>query len=854
MTNRIAITGMEAIFADGRGIDSFDRYLYDSDQHFIVDPKRCSAEDSAEGDVAATSAWLLDDYCVRTLSEKLLRSVAHQMNLASQEIDLVLLNRSAMTDMDLEKLQKKVHSLTVVSSLQEGLLQVQNILLDDQRIVALAGVHLMTSADEKVSLDEHTYSLAYEESMTDYLHGEGGGALLFKDANTALALGDKIYGFIEAVTFGDQPGSTVKAALQEACLTASDINYLEATASDDPLSQQVELDALLDIYSNGDDLSCALGSARSVTGECEEFSLIAGLIKTALCIYHRYIPGVINWQKPKNLDSWDGSLFYFPEKSRPWYLESEQRKRVAAYNIQENELNTHLLISENEEDRDRQSGYLAELPLHFFPLAGNSLDSLESQLTELKQIVTEADCAKTASRKCYEKYQSQTDADYALVILGEEKDELLNEIKMMASGIAAAFRDNSEWKTPKGSYFTPCPVGGLRSQAAAENSSAAKGIAFVYPGVGAAYVGLGQDLFHMFPEAYKATYRMSRNMGSMLKDRIINPRSREALTFKEIKALDLELRSSLATISECGVGFSYAFTKIFQRCFHIEADFAMGYSMGEVSMYTAMDCWQDPGALSARLAASPTFNHNLTGEMRTLRKHWDLPPAEEGQSNKLWETYALKGTVEAVSEACENEDKVYITIINTPDSVVIGGDPEACQRVIKKLGVRGMAMELPSAIHCAPAFKEYENMEKLYALEAGKKINAKLFSSSCYLAVPQRTKAIANSIATCFCEQVDFPRLVNTMYEKGAGIFMEMGAGRSCCSWIDKILKHDGENRPHVSIPVDAKGTPDYITIARSLAKLVSHRIDVSLDPLYVGSMLNHYHSDRQENETIEAV
>jgi acyl transferase domain-containing protein len=73
---------------------------------------------------------------------------------------------------------------------------------------------------------------------------------------------------------------------------------------------------------------------------------------------------------------------------------------------------------------------------------------------------------------------------------------------------------------------------------------------------------------------------------------------------------------------------------------------------------------------------------------------------------------------------------------------------------------------------------------------------------------------------------------------------MEMGAGRSCSSWIDKILKHDGDDKPHVAIPVDAKGTPDNITIARSLAKLVSHRVKVNLDPLFYGSMLDHYHAE----------
>ncbi len=853
MSNRIAITGMEAIFADGRGIDSFDRYLYDSDQHFLADPGLSGNVAKSDSQEQTFAAWLLHDYNVSTLAEKLLDSVAHQMNLSSQEIDLVLFSCAEQTKSALGELQEKLHSFVIVSSLREGLQKVENILKDSERVVALVAIHLLADSEMTVSESQESQNLtlAFEAGMGSYLRGEGGGVILCKAANTALSLGDKIYAFIDAVACSEKPLQACEQALQQAEIKPADINYLEASASDQQRAQEIELESMLEFYRNDGELSCALGSARSVMGECGEFSLLAGLIKTALCLYHRYIPGVIHWKKPRQLDNWSKSPFYFPASSRPWYLESEQHKRFAACNVQEAELFTHLVLSENEEDNDRQSGYLTELPLHFFPMAGDSLDSLEDQLLDLKAIVEAADCAKTASRKCYEKYQCHSHAPYALVILGEEKDELLNEIRMMAAGIAAAFDNKQEWKTPKGSYFTPCPVGLMSAEKNSGGANTNNGVAFVYPGVGAAYVGLGQDLFHMFPESFKATGNMSRNIGAMLKDRIINPRSRVALSFQEKKALDLQLRNSLATISECGVGFSYVVTKIFQQSFDIEADFAIGYSMGEVSMYTAMDCWQDPGALSARLAVSPTFNHNLTGEMRTLRRHWDLPPAEAGESGCLWETFALKGTVEEVSQACEDEDRVYITIINTPDSVVIGGDPEACRRVIKTLGVRGMAMELSSAIHSAPAFKEYENMEKLYTLEVAEKINTKLYSSSCYLPVPQRGKAIANSIATCFCEQVDFPRLVNTMYDKGARMFMEMGAGRSCCSWIDKILKHDGEHKPHVSIPVDAKGTPDYITIARSLAKLVSHRVDVNLDAMYFGSMLNHYHSSVQNEKAI---
>jgi PfaB family protein len=858
MGNRIAIVGLDVAFADGRGIDSFDRYIYNGETQFCSLPAARKQQLILASEMAgavsdtvdtASAAWLSTDSCAADeLAGSLLEKVALQLNLASKEVELVLLGGD---DALAASLQAKVASLRQVSSMSAGLNAVAELVNDSQRVVAFLALELlnaeilndypMTDAEDDGKASLHT--LIFDQHMQAYQRGEGVGVVLCKSSATATAHGDRIFGFIDSMAAHAVAAQACSAALDAADLEPGDIAYLEMTASDDLEQSNAELSALMQFYRSGAEgeaeLSCALGSARTVTGECGVFSAMSGLIKTVMSLYHRYIPGVIGWSEAKSelseSLSWQHSRFYVPTQSRTWYLDAAHSKRFAAYNLVEEldgeRLYNHFVLSENDEDKNRPNGYLSEMAMHCFPLADDTEAGLHQQLRELTGIIEQADCIKTAARQCYEKFQQHLKASYALVVLGDEKAELLKEVKLMDSGLAKAFAEKGEWKTPKGSYFTAAPVGNDAD------------VAFVYPGVGAAYVGLGQDLFHMFPQAFNATDNMARNTGSMLKDHTINPRSKKALSFKENKALDLELRRSLATISECGVGYAYVFTNIFNSIFSIKADAALGYSMGEVSMYTAMDCWQDPGALSARLAASPTFNHGLTGDMQTLRKHWDLPPAKEGEGNlvngeKLWETYSLKGTVEAVSEACEKEDKVYITIVNTPDSIVIGGQPEACERVIASLGVRGMAMEIPSAIHSEPAFKEYENMEKLYTLEVADKVDTKLYSSSCYLPIPQRTKSIANSIAKCFCEQVDFPRLVSTVYNRGARIFMEMGAGRSCCSWIDKILKHEGVEEAHVSIPVNAKGTPDHITITRCLAKLVSHRVEVDLTPLYEGSML----------------
>jgi len=142
---------------------------------------------------------------------------------------------------------------------------------------------------------------------------------------------------------------------------------------------------------------------------------------------------------------------------------------------------------------------------------------------------------------------------------------------------------------------------------------------------------------------------------------------------------------------------------------------------------------------------------------------------------------------------------------------------------------------MPNAIHSEPAHKEYPHMVSLYTMDVTERISTKMYSSSCYLPVPHHTKAIANSIAKCLCDPVDFPRLVNALYDKGARVFVEMGPGRSLSSWVDKSLTSEST---HVSIPVNAKGTPDELTYFRAIAKLISHGVKPDLESIFYGSLV----------------
>ena len=259
-------------------------------------------------------------------------------------------------------------------------------------------------------------------------------------------------------------------------------------------------------------------------------------------------------------------------------------------------------------------------------------------------------------------------------------------------------------------------------------------------------------------------------------------------------------------------------------------------------MFAALGCWKTPGLMSERLVNSSTFNQRLSGKLSTLRALWNLPDAEN-MSEPIWETYNIKGNISDVTLAIHPGERVYITLVNTPDSLTIGGYPRDCLQVIKRLGVSALALNMANALHSEPAYTEYQNMIALYSMNVSERIKTKMYSSSCYLPIPQHKNAIAVSLAKCLCEPVDFPRLVNTLSAQGATVFIEMGAGRSLCSWTDKILKmcalaQDKVQPNHMTVAVNAKRADPQLTFARAVAKLVSFGVDINLKSFFDGTII----------------
>jgi PfaB family protein len=598
-----------------------------------------------------------------------------------------------------------------------------------------------------------------------------------------------------------------------------DINYLEVVGSGIPQQDESEIQGLLTAYRTFEpNLTCAIGSIKANIGHTYAASGIVSLIKTALCLYHRYIPAVPQWSGPKMPEIWRDSPFYVASESKPWFLEKGATRRIAAINGMEIDGSyAHLILSEEVYQQHHNSRYLEQMPYYVFAIASDEQSTLLEEIRNLQQTIKDCSSLAAAASMTFATFQQHQQATYAVAILGHNQDELQREIQHSLKGIPDAFKTGKDWQTPLGSYFTAKPLG-------------QKGkIAFVYPAAFSAYLGIGRNLFRLFPQLYdqlliKSGYNRLANI-----EKLVYPRSLEKFSNRQLEALEKELINDSVAILELEMLFATLLTATLSNYFQIKPQCAFGYSLGEISMMLAQGVWTEFLDNSKSFNSSPLFKTRLSGPKNAVREYWGLPQGEDDKSGDFWRNYILICPVSRVQEAIQDEDRVYLLLINTPEEVVIAGEIEACKRVIANLNCDAFLAPFTHVIHCEAMRSEYHELVRLNTFPSQNKSETIFYSTAEYKPIDLDSDSIARNIAQNICQQLNFPRLINRVYEDGFKIFLEVGAGSNCSRWIDKTLKA----KEQITVSLNKRGVDDHASIIKALAKLLSHRVELDLSPLY---------------------
>ena len=602
----------------------------------------------------------------------------------------------------------------------------------------------------------------------------------------------------------------INSSLKSGNLQPDNVGLIVASSSLETAPEIISPSDLISAFPSNNSLSCALTSG---------WGGLASVIKAVWCLYNRVIPGSSQWTSPPVPQDWVNSAFYIPIESRTWFTSISQPTRVAlTINSENGAASSIFLLQEGKSEGVRVNSGLQQESFYICPSRGSTYAELVHSLEIMKgQLGGTADLREFCKENLKLWQVGSKHNDLVACILGHTREELTREIDFALKGIPAAVEKNTDWRTPNGSFMTPAPLGsdGL--------------VSFVYPGAFNSYPGVGKDLFYLFPKLYDRLADISTDLSGLLNEKKLYPRSISALSSTEMDAAEKRLSDDPLAMLISGTCLAAVFTFLLRDIFGIHPVSAFGYSLGEISMMFASGAWTKADETSAALRASPLFQTRLAGPQNAIRESWNLPPVSQSDpDNVIFSNFVLMVDPKTVNAALENENRVFITHINTPRQVVIAGDPEACRKVIEKLKCNSLQAPFNYALHCEAMQSEFSDLRTLLSWPVARQPDMTLYSAAEYQALPIDQSAIAEQIAHGLCHQLDFPRLVDQAYSDGARIFIELGAGSNCSRWVDESLK----DKPHAAFSINRKGLDDHAAVLQLLAKLISHHVQLDLSVL----------------------
>jgi 3-oxoacyl-[acyl-carrier-protein] synthase II len=198
-----------------------------------------------------------------------------------------------------------------------------------ESVVSEAGVggfNAMKALSERNDYPE-TASRPYDKGRDGFVMGEGAGALILEELEHAKARGVKIYceiagagatGDAHHITAPHPEGRGAKnvmnAALRDAQLTASDIDYINTHGTSTPLGDVSEVKAIIDVFGENA-FRANISSTKSMTGHCLGAAGVVEAIACIMSVVHDFVPPTINhFEDDPELDPRLNFTFLKPQK------------------------------------------------------------------------------------------------------------------------------------------------------------------------------------------------------------------------------------------------------------------------------------------------------------------------------------------------------------------------------------------------------------------------------------------------------------------------------------------------------------------------------------------------------------
>ena len=639
----------------------------------------------------------------------------------------------------------------------------------------------------------------FSDAADGTIIGEGVGMLALKRLSDAERDGDPIHAVIRGIgSSSDGRASSVYAprsegqakalrrAYERAGYAPSTVELLEAHGTATKAGDVAEFAGLKLVF-NDDSTRCALGSVKSQIGHTKAAAGAAGLIKAVLALQHSTLPGTLKVDRPNPAMEMADTPFYVNAQTRPWVRPGDQPRRAAVSSFGFGGSNFHVTL---EEYRGKQRAKrLRALPTELVVLSAASAADLEKRAAE---ILAAARSGESLSRIAFESardFDASQPARAGLVAADTAALETLAERLRgaLADGTAEGLTDPN----------IAIGIGPARDGKTA----------FLFPGQGSQYVGMGADLALAFPGALAVWDAIDGDLADL--HRVVFPEPAFDPASEDAQRTTL---TAMHNAQPAIAATSLAQLALLE-VLGVRADAAAGHSFGEVSALAAA------GVL-------PTHRLVDTARMRGML----MAEAGQGQDGAM---LAVTASAEDVRGMLDTEPQRAAALViandNAPRQVVLAGheaDIAWAATAAKSAGWTAVRLPVASAFHSSiVAASSAPLTEYLTKIEFGQP----RFPVYANVTTQPYGDDIAAQLGDQVRQPVRFREMIEAMARDGVTRFIEVGPSRVLTKLVGQIL----ETVPHSAVALDDPKAEATRGWHRGLAALAADGVALDLVALY---------------------
>ncbi|MEM7204848.1 MAG: beta-ketoacyl synthase N-terminal-like domain-containing protein, partial [Planctomycetota bacterium] len=699
-----------------------------------------------------------------------------------------------------------------MSALQAGL---SELYLGDSDMVIAGGVDalndiLMFMCFSKTPAFSPTGDCRpFAEDADGTLIGEGVGMLALRRLEDAERDGDPIYAVIRGLgASSDGRGSSVYAprpegqakalarAYDRAGYSPATVELVEAHGTGTKAGDAAEARGLTSVFGPANPEGrawCALGSVKSQIGHTKAAAGSAGLIKVALALHHKVLPPTLKVQRPNAQLGLDDGPLYINTIARPWVRSSEHPRRGSVSSFGFGGSNFHVTIEEYT-GPGRHAERLRAWSEELIVLSGASRSTVGRALRAVAKRAAAGEAIARIAAELAEQFDASADVRLALVVADAA------ELDEKARRAAAALEQGTIEQ-----LADPDVLCGTGDPGAGKT-------AFLFPGQGSQYVGMGAAAAMTFESARDVWDRAADlpEFGACPLDRAVFPPPEFS---DEERARQQQTLTAMETAQPAIAAVSLGYLSLL-RSVGLRPDVVAGHSFGELTALATAGRLQEEVLLTAA---------KQRGEL--------MAAAAATQPGAM---IAVRADAATVSAALGSDADVVIANDNAPTEVVLAGATEAIEAAQATLSQRGLtAIRLPvaSAFHSSIVAASCEPFHAFLGTLDWRAGTIPVFANTTGKPYPKAAGKARQLLADQLAAPVRFRAMIDAMARDGVTRFVEVGPGNVLTKLVGRCLG----DRPHTAVALDDKRQGGLRALWRGLGRLCVEGVALDLTALGAG-------------------